>query len=248
MQHPETKDPWWLPSSLAAARSQPNHSKPPSDAVPEEPPSSAENVATAPSPKEGSTRPRGPSAYILSRQDLLKSLVTPKSTYYNQQRRLGRKTTSAPLISVLNRATWSPNMDILVLELLRRRIVEDLLYLSEKSVEQNRKYLIKLSSLNDLEGKHEPGCVLHMASTIASEGSNFQDSVALPSSTIEGKDEIPLHDITQLLGTEHVARLRSESPMLSEGSLFLLGRKRSAETQLKLWKLQGYLAQHENTP
>ena len=139
-------------------------------------------------------------------------------------------------------------MDILVLELLRRRIVEDLLYLSEKSVEENRKYLIKLSSLNDLEGKHEPGCVLHMASTIASEGGDFQDSVALPSSTIEGKDEIPLHDITQLLGTEHVARLRGESPMLSEGSLFLLGRRRSAETQLKLWKLQGYLAQHENTP
>jgi hypothetical protein len=51
-----------------------------------------------------------------------------------------------------------------------------------------------------------------------------------------------VHDLRKLLGEEGVEQLRGASGLFKEGGLFLLGRRRTLDLQLLLWKLQGFLA------
>ena len=53
--------------------------------------------------------------------------------------------------------------------------------------------------------------------------------------------KLVVHNLDELLGEDHLAALRNESAMLRSGNLFLLGRQRTLDLQLKLWKLQGYM-------
>lgn len=62
--------------------------------------------------------------------------------------------------------------------------------------------------------------------------------------------KLAVHDLRVILGEEHVGRLREESGLLREGSLFLLGRQATIQLQMLLWKLQGYMAweRQQDTP
>lgn len=133
-------------------------------------------------------------------------------------------------------------METLVLELQRRRAVEELLYLCRKCEEQQRKYIVKLDSVHDIKDHPEQGCILYIASDAAPAGESVANDAAKATSIAPGKDGMPVHDLAQLLGAAHVDRLRKESSLLREGTLFLLSRQRSAAAQLKLWKLRGYLS------
>lgn len=55
----------------------------------------------------------------------------------------------------------------------------------------------------------------------------------------------PVYNLPKLLGPANVARLRSESSVFKEGSLFLLRSQRSGPTSMKLWSLQGYVADYK---
>jgi hypothetical protein len=62
--------------------------------------------------------------------------------------------------------------------------------------------------------------------------------------------KLAVHNLRELLGEEHVRKLREGSELLRDGSLFLLGRQATVNLQMLLWKLQGYLVweQPQGTP
>ena len=139
-------------------------------------------------------------------------------------------------------------MDSFILELLRRRIVEELLYLSKKCEEQDRKYLVKLESLHCIKNSRTGGCVLRTAPDEGTAEDASGTSVTVSDNATEGADGIPVHDLTRLLGSTHMDRLKSESTLFREGALLLLDRKQSFDVQLKLWKLHGYLLHDNGSP
>jgi hypothetical protein len=57
--------------------------------------------------------------------------------------------------------------------------------------------------------------------------------------------KLVVHNMPILLGEEHLNRLRQESELLRDGSLYMLGRQATLDLQRLLWKLQGYMSWEE---
>ena len=52
--------------------------------------------------------------------------------------------------------------------------------------------------------------------------------------------------VSLLLGDEYAAKVRSEAAVFGEGSIFMLAGRRTVDVQMKLWKLQGFLADYKS--
>jgi hypothetical protein len=62
----------------------------------------------------------------------------------------------------------------------------------------------------------------------------------------ERKSKVPVHNLRLLLGDAYVEDLRKHAPKTFDSELVVLKNKRTTiDVQLRLWKLQGYLAKHE---
>lgn len=60
------------------------------------------------------------------------------------------------------------------------------------------------------------------------------------------KNKIPLHNLQLLLGSDHVENLRRELPSIFNQEIVALKNRRTTiDVQLRLWKLQGYSAEHK---
>ncbi len=232
--HPETSQPWLVPVGLEKWHPQ---------------------TKAAPGVRTSIT------SYLLPRQDMLQIFgIARKDSRYN----LGQKTLlrravqyTRGLSEVLNRAAWRDDMPSFLPELMTRRIVEGLLYYANLTESEGRKYLTRCQTWEEVKQHHHRGCLLFLGQDTApsfSEADSESGPIALPSmprlSTmdIEGVRfgrKLAVHDLRAVLGDEHLARLRNESPLLRRGSLFLLARMRTINLQLMLWKLQGYLPHAE---
>jgi len=209
------------------------------------------------------TKPPGPLAYVLASKELLTSFQEKDTPLYGAQRKLMRQTGGGRYNEALNQATWRSDMSSFVLELLRRRTVDNLLFFAEFVEKQDRKYLIRLDRWDDVSKYNHRGCLLVLGGGkpqgSAKSGAGIGDmdhksmegstAINLPARlstmTLEGKrfgGKLAVHDLEALLGEEHTSRLRQESTLLSEGNLFLLGRRKTERLQLLIWKLQGYMA------
>ncbi|KAK3940827.1 hypothetical protein QBC46DRAFT_363829 [Diplogelasinospora grovesii] len=243
MSHPETGRPYWVPQGLEKKQSQTTAMEGTTDNGERD---------TAPATAEGelaanARTPLGPTGYFLSSQKLLKGFLTPGSPYFGREKSLLQMNRSSAerLRSVLRKVVWRDGMDAFILDLTRRRIVEGLVEFSELVEKAGRKYLIKCESWDDAKQYKHRGCLLYLGSS-----DSAQDAVGAPPaqlSTMTIPDvrfggKLAVHDLAVLLGDEHLNRLRQESPLLRDGSLFLLGRQRTLDLQLLLWKLQGYIA------
>lgn len=133
-------------------------------------------------------------------------------------------------------------MGPLVLELMRRRIVEELVYYAQLSEDQRRDaYVVRCDTwdaIKDPKYNGHRGCVLWFGD--GEGGPGPRAIMDIPDVRFGRK--IPVHNMQTLLGAEHISRLKEEAGAFREGFLFMLVRKRTMELQLKLWKLQGYLA------
>ncbi|KAL2132236.1 hypothetical protein VTI74DRAFT_4059 [Chaetomium olivicolor] len=245
VEHPETGDPYFVPQDL--------HSKVP-DARDRDEGASDHPQDTGGRPTAGGHHQTGPSAYVLSRQQLLQELQTPTSVYFRQHRKLLRMSDhgNARITGVLNAARWRVDMDGVVLELMRRRVVEGLVHLARKSEEDEREYVIRLEKWRHAENYNHRGCLLWLGQEETPEQDQKvqrqgppQQHVPRLSKMRMGPERtwgtLAVHNLGMILGRENVSRLREESKLFSEGSLFLLGRRASIQLQLLLWKLQGYM-------
>ncbi|KAI1352569.1 hypothetical protein F5Y01DRAFT_279760 [Xylaria sp. FL0043] len=259
--HPETGQPWWVPHNLAWNENEnENEASEPQQEITSDEQDNAKSEGTKsevskeiPRPK-GSTnvqpyhiKPYGPSAYVLARQDLLSAFTVKNSGYENQPKRLfgGSSSRYADLAS---KAIWRQDMDSLILDRIRRDIVGNLLYLSRLCTEDSRYYIVKCYGWDDIQYKHQ-GAVLWLGDTAESDEATQFKAQPGPFATYDICKEnvtstVAVHNIPMLLGTPAVAEIRGKSTILGDGFLFMLAGRRTTELQMKLWRLQGYLADY----
>jgi len=275
--HPETKKPWFLPRDLetkapvnhqtAEAQAQEEGTHPGHESTEASPlkaaqqtPKCAETEQIEPTPRTRSVEKPGPSAYTLSSQRLLQELQHEKSPYSKLYKKLLRMSDhgNTKLGSLITTATWRHDMDIVVLELLRRRVVEGLCHFSKMSEKADRrKYILKCERWDEVNNFKHRGCLLYlgtqnMMSSQPTSGYIPPRLATMDLGPTRYGSKLAVHNLCELLGEEHVAHLRQESELLRDGSLYLLGRQATVNLQMMLWRLQGYMvwkqAQQQDMP
>ncbi|KAH6641379.1 hypothetical protein F5144DRAFT_600018 [Chaetomium tenue] len=192
----------------------------------------------------------GPAAYTLCRQQLLQELQRDKSPYFRGQKRLLRMSRygQSNSGSLLNRAHWRSDMDAVLLEIMRRRVVERLGYFSKMVTGLDRNYLIKCEKWDDVKELDHRGCLLYLGPPDNSASSESISEYVPPRlSTMDMGPvrfgaKLAVHNMRELLGEKHLGQLRQQAELLRDGSLYLLGRMPTSPLQMMLWKLQGYMA------
>lgn len=221
--HPETKAPWWTPGDLDAV---PGH-----DNIPED-----EAFEAAP-PQEKS--PNSPVGYLVARKEFIKSIGAKRT-----ENRLGGQHVAMIIgrvryirNGIVPKLVWRPDMDEFILDEMRRRVVDDLLYLARL----DRSHLMPCAGWEDIN-KDVPqrGCVLWRA---AAGGEPPGPMAVLDIEGASYERALPVHNLDALLGPDHLARLIGGSDMFKDNALVLVRKRMSLRVQMRLWKLQGYLAE-----
>ncbi|KAI1126410.1 hypothetical protein F5Y10DRAFT_244954 [Nemania abortiva] len=266
--HPETGRPWWVPRSLAW--DQPAECQQ-ADGTERKPCtgegelySDQENVGTDggestvwrrdpkvnPSVpvKSKDVKPYGPSAYVLARRDLISAFTTKGSGYERHPGRLFGGTTSR-YARFAGSAVWREDMDSLILHRMRRGIIDDLLYLSRLCAEDSRHYIVECHGWDDVQHKHQ-GAVLWFSNPAEPDETAEPRAQPGPFSIYNISNNgantcVAVHNMPMLLGVQGAAEIRQNAAILAGGSLFMLAGRRTTNVQLKLWKLQGYLADYK---
>ncbi|KAI0540112.1 hypothetical protein GGR58DRAFT_511951 [Xylaria digitata] len=257
--HPETGQPWWVPRSLAwdepvepqqeiiASEGQMNVETGTEPGVGEHNPSAKLPDAI----QSKYAKPYGPSAYVCARQDLISAFNKAGSGYGQHPKRLFGGS-SSPFARFSGRAIWREDMNSVILDRMRQEIVKDFIYLSRLCTEDSRHYIVKCHGWDDVRHKHQ-GVVLWFEG--GSEHDDATESKVQPGpfATYDiiydsATTSVVVHNIPMLLGTENTAEVREKSAVFADGSLFMLAGRRTTNLQLKLWRLQGYMADYEGSP
>lgn len=268
VRHPETRQVWWIPEGLAAPRKPakrvPDETEEADDPSPAAGEGETGNEATAVNATELAGTAEGQATYrypthVLARQDLIASFSTPNKKYDGAHRRLAAMPNAPPLAKTAN---WRPDMDGVILDQRQRQIMEDLLYLSTLCEEQGRKYIIRVTDAKYAATYVHRAAFLWLGEEKAI-GSDQGDEESAGEAEEAEKKEVdpeqyatldiveddptttrPVYNLPKLLGPANVARLRSESSVFKDGSLFLLRSQRSGPLNKKLWSLQGFMADY----
>jgi hypothetical protein len=234
LEHPETKEPWYLPRSLTSAYS-----------------------ASA-SLQPADVQPRGTSVggkyYTLARYALLQGAVTKRSGIPPPPMRFTRARQHELKVWPKN-IKWRDDMHTFVLELMRRRVVENLEYLCTR----RRGYVVKTESWDEARKKKQIGAFLWIGKgDIDQADGGSEDAAAVTSTMLEpgefatldiktgNKTKLPVHNLQVLLGQEHVKALREKySNVFNAEIVVVKDKKATADIILRLWKLQGFLAKYE---
>lgn len=266
--HPETGAPWLIPTSLIPdepSEAQESETRITERAINEtssdkkgeqdvETPKSTESHNL----RDDNARPHGPAAYVLARQDLLSSFAVKKSGFENAPKQITGVTFKHR--NLADKAVWRKDMDTYILELMRRAVVDDILYLSRLCAEEGRYYIVKCYGWGDVQYKHkgamlwfgepqEEGAVTNQTKT--NDTSNEPGPFAtfdIQKEDVQGEKmttSVAVHNVPMLLGAEQARRVKEEAAALKDGSIFMLAGRRTADLQLKLWKLQGYLSDYK---
>lgn len=258
VSHPETGKPWYVPTSLAPRTpASPPERQPGADektAAGQQPSDPATTnldqveSQTAGKPR-GKERPAGPTSYMLAREDLISAQGDKRRSAESSgwRRLISLNHSSSKFNSVMKHLVWREDMGALVLELMRRRVVDELVYYAQLSEDATRNsYVVRCDTWADIKDDKyngHRGCVLWFGE--GGDGPGPRAIMDIPDVRFGRK--IPVHDMHALLGPGHIARLKEEADVFREGFLFMVSRTRTMGVQLKLWKLQGYLA-HPFTP
>ncbi|KAK3366098.1 hypothetical protein B0T24DRAFT_536123 [Lasiosphaeria ovina] len=206
----------------------------------------------------------GSGSYILAHQELLKEFLVAGSKFRDGHKKLFRGGASVRYKKALNGAVWRKDMHTFLLELMRRRLAEELLSLATLVEKDHRQYIVKCESYGAAKEEKHRGCLLylgppHADSAEEANPESIQSSPApaavspsvpepparFSTMAVEGARNhgrtLAVHDLRAALGPEHLNRLRQDSALFRDGELFLLARHRSMSAQLKLLKIQNYL-------
>jgi hypothetical protein len=154
------------------------------------------------------------------------------------------------LSNALNKANWRSDMDSVILELMRRRTVEGLIHFARLVKEEDREYIVECELWTDVKGLKHKGCLMYFGPP---EGDSLESGTEFVPPRLSTMDfdgtkfgtKLVVHNMPILLGEEHLNRLRQESELLRDGSLYMLGRQATLDLQRLLWKLQGYMSWEE---
>lgn len=153
---------------------------------------------------------------------------------------------------MINNATWRSDMDTVILDLLRKRAVEGLCHFARLSQEQARGYIVKCERWDDVKELKHRGCLLYLGQAKGTAPDPALEFVPPRLSSMDvgpakfGVAKLAVHNLREILGDEYLEKLRQRSTLLSDGSLFLLGRQATVNLQMLLWKIQGYVTWETN--
>jgi hypothetical protein len=287
MGHPQTREPWWVPTSLRKGRQDKEgifsavqagsvisdqDSKLGAQKSDAEMDRASTNAPSPITPKTQESTPLslGPGAYTLSRQALLTAMKSPKSGWHMAPWKdftTGGTRNSAIARKVRDHASWRTDMDDFVLELMRRRVVEGLVYL----VQRKRGYVAGCVDWVDAKWSgRQQGVILWTGKNGCEEGElpgpdpavDGKAKVALDEdgspSSYPGHDDppgfaaltigkktphmVPVHNLQVLLGLGHLEKLKEQCSIFRRELLIVRDKNLTVDLQMKLWKLQGYLA------
>lgn len=273
VRHPETNDVWWIPEAITQSEKQTAPGKLTEESQGSQPASTIDETAEGGESASVEATPASPEiieksltqqkpiyrypSHVLARQDLLKEFFAHGSRHRGGHFRLA----SAPQVSSLAKsAIWREDMDTVILDLSRKQIMHDLIYLSKLCEEKERHYLLRVHDPNETVRLVRRWCFLWLGEPRNPiPGTEAQESATGPEKLENGPEQYatldiegvsktdttrPLYNLPRLLGPDNIQRLRSESSILREGSLFVLRGQKSAKLNLRLWKLQGYMADY----
>ncbi|KAI1418978.1 hypothetical protein F5Y12DRAFT_780371 [Xylaria sp. FL1777] len=246
--HPETGTPWWVPCSLTWDKPAGSQQV---DLTSDEQANSGTERESSDLSEPNQAKPYGPSAYVLARQGLISAFTLKRSGFENHTKRLfGASSSRYTIFS--HQAVWRQDMDSAILQQMRQDIVKDLLYLSGLCTEDTRHYIVKCHGWDDVQYKHQ-GAILWFGVTSECDEAIKPKMQPGPFATYDISDDraptsVAVHNIPMLLGTTAVAEVKEKSTLLGDGFLFMLAGRRTTNLQLKLWRLQCYLAEYKVSP
>lgn len=140
---------------------------------------------------------------------------------------------------------WREDMDSFVLDLMRKKAVRLLKYLSFKPAA----YVAACEIYQDVQKKRQAGAALWLGNASAYETRNPGEEPPHPYAMVKYRTacQIPVYNLPALLGPEYLHLLR-ESSQSFNGALVVIKQKRNTtETLMHLWKLMGYMVSEEDS-
>ncbi|KAF7877674.1 hypothetical protein EAF04_001345 [Stromatinia cepivora] len=236
MAHPTTSDPWHVPRSLSSHSSSLK--------------SSSEKESSLHNPSLGST------TYVAMRQPLFQSFFKKGSGYTGIYKKFGIvNAKSVARKHVALHSVWRSDMDTFLLELMRRRTVELLEYLCRR----DNRYIHKCDSWGRVEYSEQVGCVLWMGQKIVSgeeqPGQEQEYQQEIPPGEFEtkrigpgGRKVVPVFNLRTMMGKHWIRKMREGNRIFGNQILVVKHKNATKEMQMRLWKLQGYVATYEGMP
>ena len=241
--HPETGAPWYLPRSLTSpytkvAREEDPQSENGEGGVEAEAGIGEKRKEEVTLREEGKGTPTiGPRVYTLARKDLLRQMRrgSPHKRFPSERLRKYKESNN-----VIGKAQWRADMDDFILELMRRRVVESLIHLGGLK----RGYLVGCDGWEDAMAKPQVGMLLWTGRKEG--GTQEPPEFATLFKTKEGQRKVPVHNLRTLLGPKKLDELRAKfsNGIIDRPLLAVKHKNATVALQLKLWKLQGYLAEY----
>jgi hypothetical protein len=272
MAHPETGIPWYAPRSLALAKKgEPQLWEEQPDLELERKEDMEQSSQPNKTPAEF-TSALGYTVYILSSQHILRAMQDPKGYGMKQRKKMenmaqrrgivipqntppfrfipDRYRQSKSTAKFLSAAEWREDMHQFILRLMRRRIVENLVALTNLK----RGYVVGCSGWEDALAKPQIGAFLWTGGAgEMEEGMDSPPEFATLDVTIGRKEgcktkKIPVHNLRRLLGKDKLAELRETLPSgIFERDVVVLKHKQQAvDVEMQLWRLQGFLAEYRD--
>lgn len=223
--HPDTGKSWFMPRSLTNKRSGEDH-----------------------------TPGVGPTQYTISSRRLLLAMQTADSGYIKMWAGAGKEFAHTVPFQEQNymryrkavksaATSFRPDMHDFVLELMRRRTLEELIQL----VELRKGYLVGCTGWEDALVKPQVAAFLWMGEEGPTEFATMDVGSDEIGQGVKKKRKVPVHNLGALLGEEKLAELRGRFDRIFERELVMLRHKRmTVELEMKLWKLEGYLAEYKS--
>ncbi|RDL41099.1 uncharacterized protein BP5553_01078 [Venustampulla echinocandica] len=203
----------------------------------------------------------GPVTYMLAQQPLVARMHDNLSGYGKnpQIRLLSNRIKQHPdAMQLYQKAEFRCDMDTILLERSRRRVCDLLLSL----LKLKRGYMTGFKNWDDLKSYSRQAAVVLW---IGGDGDAGEASIVpgefatvlFPSSETKMSREIPVHNLSSLLGEEKLDDLRNAASSTkskgadeNKGGIFhnpiisIKARNMTTQLQVELWWLQGYLAKH----
>lgn len=174
--------------------------------------------------------------YIVSQRPAIKLMSDVKRTSYMQmvphRWKMDARFKADDII-------WRKDMDTFVLDLMRKKVVKLLKYLSSKPAA----YVAKCEDYENIQSKHQPGAVLWLGESNGNAVSKINHEPS-PYAMVKYRSacQIPVYNIPALLGPDCLGQLRDSSEPFKNTLVVIKQKRNTLETLMHLWKMMGYMA------
>ena len=214
-------------------------------------------TADAPPPSTDPPKPAIPSSYFLARYPAITDITRMRKRTYAQVIPLRWKD---KLPYDPKDIVWREDMPRFILDLLRKKVVRKLVYISKRKMDSQREavYIGPCNSYDEINATRQVTAALWLGrsppeapgdSETQSPNPVKQDSSAQesepasppPYAMLNYRDSmVPLYNLPQLLGEEYMQYLRKQGSDFASELAAIKGKRATVEVQMWLWKLMGY--------